>query len=943
MFSKNTNKRVQVILAKLSTTATKLRSDIKNNKYKINREVLVSYTIVIFSLLFIFQFALFSGNQTSAATIQSSKGIWCRGAVEDPIPGYTDIDEGVCVVPSNEEDKENFDLCKESSQFGTVTLCAGGFDDSGQCLGESEEIQALNIGDKASCKAIANEHCASVSIDIQCSANDTDSNTSIGNVMCDPDPNCKAAKGTATQAKIEVDTLESSSKLNAIAQPAAYWGSCSNSCGSGAECNKYGTPPEGTMFSCISGGCYDVAINSAYPGRPAGQCYLSCASGQWESCGCDVAQCEAQCEQIHANDAPGHYTHTMLCSGCQQEFTCGCDIEPPVTTPPVITTPPVTTIVPSCPFDPVDVEYSVINADGSVNSEWNAAEGVWGSGSDLTGFLNGRDISTLRLDINCFANNGGGLVDPANFTISGPGITNGGGNGSDGELRGVVINLPTTGGSYSASCQSVEFPNDPQCGNSDGFSVNAVPTTPPVTTPPVTTPPVTTPPVTTPPVTETPECPFAPVNVQFRLSEWDYWVSGDDFTDYFAENRYTPINFEVNCFANDGGALVDPANFLITGPGITNYGGDGSDGELRNVSVNVSQSGGAWTAECQAVEYPDDPACGDSDSFSIAPEEGETPPVKVSGEVYCQDEGSEDKYMIGGANVLVYDQDGTPYNVITDEEGKYETFVSLVEATEGFSNNIGVMLHAFDSNNDQTIDATGQSYSEMIPPSASLADFALNCADTSVTHCQVPAGLPSCGTASMNNSSSYANCGITTHEDEPDLYSEFDFRFRNCAPVENSPTPTPSEEPDKDLDVTKIVIEDDDSIYNVGNTVKFKITIRNTGDTILEQIEFSDEYNQARLDFTVMRDAKTGNNITNAFEELGSIDETLGIFEHPDLTELNGFEDLEPGETIELVFEFKALIPTSLTCNDVVIKEDDEEDIAEACVTIIRDIPETDL
>jgi cell division septation protein DedD len=101
---------------------------------------------------------------------------------------------------------------------------------------------------------------------------------------------------------------------------------CTGSCNSGSTCNQYGNPPENKMWACYKNNsgvyqCQFVAINDG-----GAHCYLSCGGG-WKECGCDKAACERKCLSDNKNSGPGHYTLTQTCGGCQQKFTCGCDIE----------------------------------------------------------------------------------------------------------------------------------------------------------------------------------------------------------------------------------------------------------------------------------------------------------------------------------------------------------------------------------------------------------------------------------------------------------------------------------------------------------------------------------------------------------------------------------------------------------------------------------------
>jgi hypothetical protein len=109
--------------------------------------------------------------------------------------------------------------------------------------------------------------------------------------------------------------------------------SCSGGCNSGASCNGGTNPPEGKMWSCrLQSGSYKCIFENTNSG--GSHCYLACPN-TWKSCGCDVNACERECLRIHKNGTPGkHYTLTMECEGCHQDFTCGCDVpDKPSNTP----------------------------------------------------------------------------------------------------------------------------------------------------------------------------------------------------------------------------------------------------------------------------------------------------------------------------------------------------------------------------------------------------------------------------------------------------------------------------------------------------------------------------------------------------------------------------------------------------------------------------------
>jgi len=113
---------------------------------------------------------------------------------------------------------------------------------------------------------------------------------------------------TPTEGKAAPDNL--------IFPAASYY--CSGSCESGAECNQYGDPPPGKMWSCWSQTCSYEDVNSG-----GSKCYLSCNPYGWYPCGCDVSECEDRCMDTIGPGESG--TYTMLCDNCGQKFSCDCE------------------------------------------------------------------------------------------------------------------------------------------------------------------------------------------------------------------------------------------------------------------------------------------------------------------------------------------------------------------------------------------------------------------------------------------------------------------------------------------------------------------------------------------------------------------------------------------------------------------------------------------
>lgn len=929
-----------------------------NNIFKsinVRKSGLVLYSSLIVIGLVIAQIAIWGSNNTQAADIVNSAGIWCRGDETDPIPGHSDLVQGSCYVPTNTEDTQNFDKCSDSSQYGEVLVCQGGFNTDGTCRGE-EQVQVLDIAASESCTELADQYGASVQINVMCNDSTSNATTNIGTVTCDPSParlNNDASASSLT-SDYTIDFAINNSDQQAIATATQYWGLCSGAPRSGAECNALGTPPVGRMFGCYYDGntttgygCYDVPTNSNN-GLPG--CFLD-TDGVWKNCNCDINQCVSTCEQVFAGQ-PGTHQYTDICGrnqayGCGQEFTCECYIpqNTPTPTPPITTTTTptptvtITTTPPTCPDTQARFRVVLDGNDRGWNDQHPPAE--------LS------TIDTLQWAV--FINQDTNQYFNGNITLSGPGGTQ---TFSNGAPQGVPT--PWQVGTYNLSAVY----NNQTC-DSASFTIVQSPTNTP-------TPSVTPSPTVTPSPSPTPIPDHITVSgsvvclddgrtlngatIEILDSDPQTGNGGSLGTieanpNYFASWSPIPGREHAIRLIDRGneipGTYVGPIATNDSAPCFVGSGYEFCQFQPNNTYTNVS-FGFTDCAE-PTITPTDTPE--PSITPTITPTEPADKLVMISGDAYCQDNG--DRYNIDGAVVYGYDAFGFPFRVVTDANGHYDQLIALPYDNGNYRNQIAITLLQFDENNDQIIDATNQPYSSMVPPSALNSDFAINCNNPDVTHCTSPNVdvLPAlCANNSMNGSSSYANCGIT--EADNDYYSNFDFKFSNCTPPVITPTitvtPTSTPVPQPGIDIVKEVINDADRVYKPGETVKFRITITNTGQTTYQQVGFSDEYNQARIDFIRVINASTGNDITNAFKELGQINEELGEITHGDLTLISELGDLEPGEKFILDFEFKAIRSVTSTCNDAFIYYNpgkngyQDEDSSRACIVIKENIPVTD-
>lgn len=291
-----------------------------------------------------------------------------------------------------------------------------------------------------------------------------------------------------------------------------------NACGTLAGICECHTPPQPIDTACGGAVCQSTAnVPACTPG--------GCDNPSWQDCGTSANRTDTDPACVRQSASCN-----TTCTDCTNPSTIYRYCKPATT----ITTPPVTTPVAACPFPPVNVQFRIPN-------QFND----WRSGTDMNALLANAAGTQITIDVNCFGNDGGSLVAPANFSISGSGIASGGGSGSGGELRGVVINVPSSGGTYTATCQSTEFPNDNACGNSDTFTISPASTTPPVTTPVASLTPTATPsPTSTPNPSLSPTATPEPGDITIEKATTQVCV--DDATGSTVTYSITATSFDAN-------------------------------------------------------------------------------------------------------------------------------------------------------------------------------------------------------------------------------------------------------------------------------------------------------------------------------------------------------------------------------------------------------------
>lgn len=142
----------------------------------------------------------------------------------------------------------------------------------------------------------------------------------------------------------------------------------------------------------------------------------------------------------------------------------------------------------ACVQAPVNVEYSVVGNNGEVDPTWNAQYGVWDTGANVSAFIAANNLTTVRLDANCFAEGGAALLNDPNFSLvgsAGINVANGVDSDRDGQIRDAVVTFDaSTSGSVTGRCywNPASGQTDNSCDNTDLITIMAEPSITPTPT-----------------------------------------------------------------------------------------------------------------------------------------------------------------------------------------------------------------------------------------------------------------------------------------------------------------------------------------------------------------------------------------------------------------------------------------------------------------------------
>lgn len=103
--------------------------------------------------------------------------------------------------------------------------------------------------------------------------------------------------------------------------------------------------------------------------------------------------------------------------------------------------------------------------------------------------------------------------------------------------------------------------------------------------------------------------------------------------------------------------------------------------------------------------------------------------------------------------------------------------------------------------------------------------------------------------------------------------------------------------------------------YKVGDVIDFDVTLTNTGDTVLNDVEFGDTYDQSRLDFLSLRGRKTGSASIELTNRSGvNVNEVSGDIAIDNLASSNLLGVLGVGQQYVLEFRFAARAASDDSC-----------------------------
>jgi len=132
------------------------------------------------------------------------------------------------------------------------------------------------------------------------------------------------------------------------------------------------------------------------------------------------------------------------------------------------------------------------------------------------------------------------------------------------------------------------------------------------------------------------------------------------------------------------------------------------------------------------------------------------------------------------------------------------------------------------------------------------------------------------------------------------------------------------------------VATNDDGPYDIGDLVNFRVTIRNTGETTLNNIAYRDVFDHRYLEFVSVRGTSPANpagiDMTDSFTK--SVSGNITTFTNPDITVQLG--DLGVGQSIVFNYVFRARLANNRACNDVFASANGlPEEQARDCIGVI--------
>lgn len=211
-----------------------------------------------------------------------------------------------------------------------------------------------------------------------------------------------------------------------------------------------------------------------------------------------------------------------------------------------------------------------------------------------------------------------------------------------------------------------------------------------------------------------------------------------------------------------------------------------------------------------------------------------------------------------------------------------------------------------------------------------------SCNSSGITNTNFDCIMGPISTAGLSAGLYTINLTVDENYNDPDCIDIGFFR------IVEIPSPPP---PEQDFEIQKILL-DPQNEYISRDTVRFGVSITNTGETIIDQMLFLDRYDSRYLEFVSMtgRHEQSGREVD--FTDILTIKEiwnNLFEIQIDNLAQYLG--NLEPNESyrLELTFNIKSLAASVTTCNLAIADDGNNRKADQVCLNIVLvTVPPTD-